>query len=203
MGNINLGQESRVRVLMDPEAECRWYAVKTKPHSELRAEKNLVRQDYETFSPRLAKYVRHARKTTMRLAPLFPGYLFVRMNISSQRWTPIESTFGVSNVVKVSDRPAPIKHGLIEELIWRTSETGEIQSLGPQIDVGDEVRVIGGVFDDWIGTVLQLQDKDRVALLLSMMERQVKVTLPRRSVVLSGDPTKPEGQQRVLTKAAR
>lgn len=165
-------------------ANPRWYAVKTQPQAEDRAQRNLEAQGFETFAPRIAKSVRHARRTQWRLAPLFPGYMFVRLDASRQRWRPIDSTFGVANIVKVAQTPAPLPVGLVEHLQVLAAETGELTGLESTIAIGDKVRVLGGAFDNWIGEVLSLPAPDRVMLLISMATRDVKVTIPRKSAML-------------------
>jgi transcriptional antiterminator RfaH len=162
----------------------RWYAVRTQPRAEDRAQRNLEAQGFETFSPRIARSVRHARRTQWRLAPLFPGYMFVRLDASRQRWRPIDATFGVANIVKVAQTPAPLPLGLVEHLQVLAAETGELTGLESTIAIGDKVRVLGGAFDNWIGEVLSLPAPDRVMLLISMATREVKVTIPRKSAML-------------------
>jgi transcriptional antiterminator RfaH len=165
----------------------RWFAVRTKPRSEDLADHHLRRQAYETFYPRIPRHVKHARKTILRYQALFPGYVFVRIDASHQRWRPVDSTLGVASIVKFAGAPAPLATGLVEALMARASDTGEIRLLGPDFAPGQKVRVISGAFSEWIGTVLDLPAADRVALLTGMMGRSVKLTLPRSAVILCRD----------------
>ncbi len=73
----------------------RWYAVRTQPNQEARAEHQLQRQGFATFLPRIGKSVRHARKLRQVRAPLFPGYLFVQLDLTRDRWRAVNSTYGV------------------------------------------------------------------------------------------------------------
>ncbi len=62
-----------------------WYAVNALPSQEARAEVNLLRQGYRVWCPAVAKVRRHARrKETVREA-LFPGYLFVALDLDTER----------------------------------------------------------------------------------------------------------------------
>ena len=72
----------------------RWYVVHTAPNGEARATAHLRRQGFETFMPRFAKLRRHARRTEKILAPLFPRYLFIQMNLSVDRWRAVNGTVG-------------------------------------------------------------------------------------------------------------
>jgi len=162
----------------------RWYAVRTQPRAEDRAQLNLKKQGFEVFTPRVARSVRHARRQEWRLSPLFPGYTFIRIDASRQRWRPVDSTFGVANILKVGNAPAPLPVGLVEQLKALADENGEVTGLVEAIAVGDRVRVIGGPFDNWIGDVLALPEKDRILLLISMATRDVRVNIASSAAVL-------------------
>ena len=64
----------------------RWYVVQTQAHAETKACWHLARQGFETYLPRYLKRRRHARRVEMVQAPLFPRYLFVVIDIATQRW---------------------------------------------------------------------------------------------------------------------
>ena len=66
-----------------------WYVVHTQPQGEARAKANLERQGYEVYLPRCRKWRRHARRADIVAAPLFPRYLFLRLDISCERWRPV------------------------------------------------------------------------------------------------------------------
>lgn len=161
-----------------------WYAVRTQPRAEDRAQVNLRNQGFEVFTPRVARSVRHARQQVWRLTPLFPGYTFVRLDASRQRWRPIDSTFGVASIVKVGSSPAPLPDGLVEQMQALADENGQITGLRETIAIGDIVRVIGGPFDSWLGEVLSLPEKDRVLLLIGMATRDIRINVPARATVL-------------------
>ena len=155
-----------------------WYAAKILANGESLALRNLARQGYETFCPRISKHVTHARRTLRKQVPLFPGYLFVNINVETTRWRPVDSTPGIASLVKFGGRPAPLPEGLVESLMASVSPDGEITPRWPTPEIGDEVRVVGGAFDDWIGKVIALPDAERVTLLIAAASRPTKLTIP-------------------------
>lgn len=162
----------------------RWYAVRTLARAEDKALINLARQGFEVFTPRIARSVRHARRQSWRLTPLFPGYTFVRMDATRQRWRPVDSTFGVASIVKIGGAPAPLPAGLVEQLQALAGAGGEVTGHPETISVGDRVRVLGGPFDSWIGDVLSLPAKDRILLLISMAARDVRLNIAAGAAAL-------------------
>lgn len=85
-----------------------WYVVQTHARAERKAAFHLERQGFTVYLPQYLKRWRHARKTEMRRAPLFPRYLFVTMDMAQARWRAIRSTIGVSALVCNGERPAPV-----------------------------------------------------------------------------------------------
>ena len=160
-----------------------WCVIRSAPREEERAELNLLRQGYNTFLPRTRRQVRHARKVQWRLAPLFPGYLFVSLDPAATAWRPILSTWGVAGLVRFGERPACMPPGLVERMRAIAGPDGLLAGA-PDLQPGDQVRISGGAFDDWIGQVIALPDQERVSLLLKAAHRSVEVTIPRASTLM-------------------
>jgi transcriptional antiterminator RfaH len=161
----------------------RWYVVQTHVHSERRAEEHLIRQGYDVYLPRYLKRRRHARRVDNVPAPLFPRYLFVGFDLETLRWRSIQSTQGVSHLICNSNEPALLPQSVITELRKREDHDGFIR-LNPQplFARGDKVRVVEGVFGDSFGFFEGMADRDRVAILLDLLGRKVRVVLDRESV---------------------
>ena len=59
-----------------------WYAVQTQPNRENVAVANLERQGFDVWMPLCERIIRHARQARRVRRPLFPGYLFINLDIS-------------------------------------------------------------------------------------------------------------------------
>jgi transcriptional antiterminator RfaH len=97
-------------------AARRWYVIQTQVHAENKAAAHLIRQGYEIYLPRYMKRRRHARRVENVPAPLFPRYMFVAIDMMTQRWRSIQSTFGVTHLVCNGDEPASIADSVIAAL---------------------------------------------------------------------------------------
>ena len=91
-----------------------WYVVNTLPHQEARADQNLRRQNYTTLLPVTRRTRRHARRLDTVLTPLFPGYLFVELDLETQSWSSINSTFGVKRLLCGGDRPTELQRDFVD-----------------------------------------------------------------------------------------
>src|SRR5918992_5789986 len=114
-----------------PFVNSRWYLAQTKPRAEAKASLNLCRQGFEIYLPRYLKQRRHARRVEPVTAPLFPGYVFVAIDIKTQRWLSIDSTFGVTRLVRDGDRPAAVPLAIIAGLKSREDAKGFV-ALDPR-----------------------------------------------------------------------
>src|SRR6185437_12457184 len=98
------------------------------------------------------KQRRHARRVDTIAVPLFPSYLFVAVDMSTQRWLSIQSTIGVARLVRDGDRPAPVPQQVIETLRGLEDDNGLIRlQRAPRFAPGDKVRVVGGAFSECLG----------------------------------------------------
>jgi len=161
----------------------RWYVVQSQPSAERKAIAHLERQGFATYLPRYLKRRRHARKVDIVPAPLFPRYLFVAIDLAAQRWRSIFSTVGVSRLVCNGDIPTPVSDQVLETLRAREDQGGYVRlDHRPNFHAGDRIRVLEGAFADCLGLYEGMRDSDRVAILLDLLGRKVRVTVDLESV---------------------
>lgn len=160
----------------------RWYAVRTQPWREVSACAQLQNQNFRTFLPQSIKTIRHARKFSTGRAAFFPQYLFAIFDVSRDRWRSINGTIGVSGLVMQGELPHPVPHGVVETLLEMTDTEGLLQ-FGPQLRVGDRVRVIAGPFAERFAICQRLSGPDRVRVLLDIMSGQIPVDIRRDQLV--------------------
>jgi len=169
---------------MTDSSSARWYVVQTQVNSETKAALNLRRQGFEIYLPRHLKRRRHARKVEIAAKPLFPRYLFVTIDRTAQRWRSIQSTFGVARLVSQGNEPAPVPEGVVNAIKAREDDKGYVVlDTAPSFARGDKVRVLAGAFIDSAGLFDGCADRDRVAILLEMLGRKVRVLLDADMVV--------------------
>ena len=163
---------------MEPGSCVRWYLIQSRPHAEVKASQHLRRQGFETYLPRYLKQRRHARRIEKVPAPLFPSYLFAAVDTASQRWFSIDSTIGVSRLVRNGSHPATVPISILETLKRREDANGFVQlDHRPKFSPGDKICVLAGAFQDCFGLYEGMSGRDRVAILLELLGRKVRVVL--------------------------
>ena len=163
---------------MTAEEHPHWYVAHTHPHAEAKATAHLSRQGFDVYFPRYIKRRRHARRIETVPAPLFPRYLFVAIDLNAQRWRSIFSTVGVSRLVCNGEDPSPVPIGIVEALKNREDAGGCVRlDCRPRFHVGDKIRVLDGAFSSCLGLFEGMAERERVAILLDLLGRKVRVIL--------------------------
>jgi transcriptional antiterminator RfaH len=156
-----------------------WFVVYTQPSKEFAAEHHLRDQAFDVYVPCFKKIRRHARKVDEVLAPLFPRYIFARES-ESGIWRNMNGTRGVVHVLTSSNNhPCFLSDRLIQQL--KSQENGDglvhINSLAAFVK-GERLEVLEGPFEGHSARFERFDDKQRVQVLLTFMEREMKLSLP-------------------------
>ena len=154
----------------------RWYVANTHPKLEKTALENLKRQGFAAYLPRYLKIRRHARRTEKVAAPLFPGYLFISMDVAATRWRAIRSTIGVRHLVCQGDAPTPVPDGVVEDIQAHENQDGLVAVSDPiPFKKGDPVQIAGGPLREHTGWFDCVSDDHRVMVLLNLLGRQIRL----------------------------
>ena len=158
-------------------SQC-WHVAQTHIHAESKATFHLERQGFGVYLPRYLKKRRHARRVDTVAAPLFPRYLFISVDSATQRWHSIRSTIGITRLVAHGDVPAIVPPAIIEGLKRREDANGFVKlERRPRFASGDKVRIRDGAFADTLGLFEAMSGEERVAILLDLLGRKVRVVL--------------------------
>jgi transcription antitermination factor NusG len=159
----------------------RWFVARVLTHQENRAQFNLHRLGFRNFLPRLRRTVRHARKLRDTLNPLFPGYIFVIIDLSKHRWRSINGTFGVASLIMGGEQPMPVPPRVVEALV-ATCESHGVVRLNDGLEIGQKVRILSGPFAETLCRLARLDDRGRVHVLLEIMGMEVAAQLDRSAI---------------------
>ena len=155
----------------------RWYLIYSKPRQERIAQMHLERQGYETYLPMIRTPRRRLGKRIIRIEPMFPRYLFIRLDKVSDNWAPIRSTIGVANLVRFSVEPAPVPDDLITALKQRDDHLG-IQDLPlNEFAPGQAVRIEEGPLVGYEGIYLAKTSGQRVMVLLDVVGKSTRTQI--------------------------
>ncbi|MDH5523681.1 MAG: transcriptional activator RfaH [Desulfobulbaceae bacterium] len=166
------------------DSKAAWYAIRSKPRMEEIARLNYERQGLKVYLPMIRKVVRHARSKKEVLRPFFSGYLFLLLAPEEQNWVTIASTRGAIGAVCFGDQYIPMPDWIIDDLRAR-EDGGAISSATLQKGRLTSGMVVQVRFDEenaTQGVVYSMRGEDNVVVLLSLLNRQVKATVPLEKV---------------------
>jgi transcriptional antiterminator RfaH len=163
----------------------RWYLIHSKPCAETVAQANLERQGFVVYYPRLQQPVLRRERWKEAIVPLFPRYLFLRLDDGLQCLSPVRSTVGVAGIVRFGNRFATVPDQFIVDLRARADHVSGLHSLNrhTRLRAGMAVRVAAGPLSGLEGVFERHAGADRVVILLSILGRDSVVGIPADFVV--------------------
>jgi transcriptional antiterminator RfaH len=163
-----------------------WYVLQTKVRHEAVAEHNLNNQSFNTFLPML-RVQRHIRGKWQSLnEPLFPGYLFVELDLEKQNTAPIRSTRGVICLVRMGSTLQPFPITLLEALKCAQITGGDVIDAARMFEPGEEVRILSGPLDGVQAIFKARNSQERVILLLNILGTETQVNMSPHQIAKVG-----------------
>ena len=159
-----------------------WYLIYTKPRAEKLAQENLQRQEFNTYLPLMKETHRHRGKYVSRIEPMFPRYLFIQLNCTTDNWAPIRSTLGVSSIVRFGTYPMQVPESLLETLQQCEDENGIQSTTEKEFQTGDRIRIIEGAMAGLEGIYESKTSKERVTVLLNIAGQHTRVSMTRHDL---------------------
>jgi transcriptional antiterminator RfaH len=153
----------------------KWYLIKIKPRQENVAITNLENQNYHVYCP--------STKINSKIKVLFPGYLFIKLDETSENWAPIRSTKGVLNFVRFGLSYAKISNKIIELIKDNEFNTAERFKNLNDFKSGDKVQITDGVFKNCVAIFKSSRSEDRVILLMNLLGQQQTINIKQKSVI--------------------
>lgn len=162
--------------------EAKWYVVHTYSGYE-----NKVKEDLEKSVENMGLQdeileVKYPTEETIEIGKngkkkvaqrkVYPGYVMVKMFMNDKTWYVVRNTRGVTGFVGPGSKPIPLTD---EEV---TAMGVERIPIVLNIEVGEDVRVVSGPLEKFIGRVEALDvERQKIKLTVSMFGRDTPVEL--------------------------
>ncbi|WP_299310563.1 transcription/translation regulatory transformer protein RfaH [uncultured Halomonas sp.] len=159
------------------DAVPRWYVIQCKGGESFRAAEHLANQGYEVFHPVLEVQKKRRGKLEWVSEPLFPYYLFIRLDRLVSNWRPIRSTRGVLKLVGFGDMPVAVEDGLVATLREHGSERSATDR-NLYFRAGEAVTITEGPFKELQAVFASHKGEERAIVLLNLLHRQQRLEMP-------------------------
>jgi transcription antitermination factor NusG len=163
------------------QASFQWYALRVQAKYEGRVSFTLRAKGYEDFLPLWRKRRKWADRVKESDVPLFPGYVFCRIDIG-ERLLPILTTPGVMGIVGAGRVPIAISDEEIAT-VQAIVSSGLPSRPIPFVTVGCRVLVECGPLAGIEGIVVRADKKYRLIVSVQLLQRSVEVEVDRDSIL--------------------
>jgi transcriptional antiterminator NusG len=107
---------------------------------------------------------------------VFPGYILVQLIMDEDSWYVVRNTPGVTGFVGMGNEPTPLRPDEVSKIMNRME--AEAPKVKFSFRPGEKVRIRSGPFNDFIGTVDEIDiDRAKVRVLVSFFGRETPVEL--------------------------
>jgi transcription antitermination factor NusG len=154
-----------------------WYALRVRSSFESVVSRTLREKGYEEYLPVYHSRRHWSDRVKVLDLPLFPGYVFCRLDLS-QRILPVLTTPGVVRVVGAGRDPIPVSEEEIAA-VKVILNSGLGAHPWPFLAVGSTVYIERGPLAGLEGIVLNLEKQWRLVVSVSLLQRSVAVEIDR------------------------
>ena len=158
-----------------------WYVLHTKSRFENVVNEGLIKKSIEVFLPKVqVRSKRRDRKALIRV-PLFPGYLFVKTDLSPNEHIEIVKTAGAVRLIGSKDGPVPVPLDTVESLKIMVQANHPVLT-GTRFKKGDRVMVVAGPFTGVTGTFARYKGKGRVVVMIEALGQYAGVDVDEEDI---------------------
>ena len=182
---VDAEHDDELTPAIESDTDRRWYVVHCYSGYENKVRHNLE-QRIDTMNMQSAIFdiivpteeeieVRDGKRKTFERR-VFPGYVLVQMAISEESWFVVRNTPGVTGFVGLGTMPTPLPDKEVSRILKR------MEADSPRVmvsyKVGQKVRIIDGPFNDFMGTVNELDsERSKVRVMVSFFGRETPIEL--------------------------
>jgi transcription antitermination factor NusG len=162
-------------------SESLWYALRVKPNHEKSVATVLREKQFAEFLPLFRSQRRWSDRVKSVDLPLFPGYLFCRLNLDRDNRLPLLTTPGILYIVGRGKTPEPVAESEIQA-IYSIALSGLPYAPYPSLVIGQKVRLEAGPLCGLEGVLTRIGNQFKVHVSVTLLQRSVSVEISADSI---------------------
>lgn len=151
-----------------------WFAIHCRSRREKMVSEALQSQGYEDFLPLHIVKRRWSDRTKELEQPLFPGYLFCRLDFEKR--LPVLQVPGVVSIVGFGAAPFPVKQEEVEA-VQAVLRSGLHLSRWSGVPIGTPVEIETGPLAGVRGTLVEFKRQQQLVVSVTLLQRSVAVEI--------------------------
>ena len=162
----------------------RWYVAHTYSGYENKVKANLEKIVENRGLENLIKDIKvpvetvihkDGEKEKVEEVKIFPSYVFIKMVMTDESWHAVRNITGVTGFVGPGSRPTPLSEQEVADMSIESAEEVKVQLTFKE---GDEVSIVGGLFEGYEGVVQNIsEDLKTVTVLVKRGRRDMPVEI--------------------------
>lgn len=161
-----------------------WFVAQLKRNAFIEAERTLKMVGVRVLAPKIQRVNLRYGKRRTQLSLMFPGYLFIEGRDQTKLWHAIRATEGRARLLLNSKRqPRQIPREFMEALLLKYDEAG-LPVEAARLSAGAVVHVISGPFAGLIAQIEQVDEQQRVWILLELLGGERRVAFSATNLFL-------------------
>ena len=162
----------------------KWYVLQVLSSHESKVKRNIaeqiLHQGMREFVDKIlvpTENVSEVRKGEQMVVEkrLWPGYILIKMLLTDDSWQFINDVNGVVGFLG-GDKPTALSEKEVKDIMSDLEEKQHTVTQKHKFQVGDTVKIIEGVFVNFIGTVTEVfHDKGKLSVRVSIFGRETQV----------------------------
>jgi transcriptional antiterminator NusG len=162
----------------------RWYVAHTYSGYENKVKANLEKIVENRGLENLIKDIKvpvetvihkDGEKEKVEEVKIFPSYVFIKMVMTDESWHAVRNITGVTGFVGPGSRPTPLSEQEVADMSIESADEAKVQLT---FKVGDEVSIVGGLFEGYEGVVQNIsEDLKTVTVLVKRGRRDMPVEI--------------------------
>ncbi len=106
---------------------------------------------------------------------IWPGYILIKMELTDDSWAYVKNTTGVIDFLGGKE-PEALNEKEVTAILSDIAEKQKHVVQKHNIEIGDKVKIVDGVFVNFIGSVIEVfHDKGRLSVMVSIFGRDTRV----------------------------
>jgi transcription antitermination factor NusG len=149
-----------------------WFAIRVKPNYEKPVAATLKGKGFQEFLPLQRARRRWSDRVKVMDLPLFPGYLFCRLNLDDRM--PLLTTPGFLYIVGIGRNPEPVDESEILA-IQSVLRSGLPVTPWASLMVGERVQLKYGPLRGLEGVLTKIANQHRIYVSVTLLKRSISV----------------------------
>ncbi len=147
-----------------------WYALHTKSRAENVVHDNLFKKSVEVFLPKITVPSKRKDRKKLIRVPLFPGYIFVKTDLSADHHLEIVKTVGAVKLLGNNQGPVSVPDDTVASLKIMVASEHPV-TTGFQFKPGDRVMVTSGPLTGVVGIFERYGGQGRIVVFIEALSQ--------------------------------